>query len=71
MDGKYLSCLAFKEGDAIKVCQIAKGGRVVVVRSPWEEQPAFNTTPKAWTTIAIHNSKEAKAAVVRHKETQG
>ena len=42
---------AFKEGDAVKVCQIVKGGCVklwngVVVRSPQEERLAFNMTPK-------------------------
>ena len=42
---------AFKEGDAVKVRQLVKGGRVklwngVVVGSPQEERSAFNTTPK-------------------------
>ena len=42
---------SFKEGDAVKVRQLVKGGRVklwngVVVSSPQEERLAFNTTPK-------------------------
>ena len=42
---------SFKEGDAVKVRQLVKGGRVklwngVVVSSPQEERSAFITTPK-------------------------
>ena len=42
---------SFKEGDAVKVRQLVKGGRVklwngVVVSSPQEERSAFNTTLK-------------------------
>ena len=42
---------SFKEGDAVKVRQLVKGGRVkiwngIVVSSPQEERLTFNTTPK-------------------------
>ena len=42
---------SFKEGDAVKVCQLVKGGRVklwngVVVSSPQEVRSTFDTTPK-------------------------
>ena len=42
---------SFKEGDAVKVRQLVKGGRVklwngIVVRSPQEELSALITTPK-------------------------
>ena len=46
-----LLCPSFKEGHAVKVRQLVKGGRVklwkgVVVSSPQEERLAFITTPK-------------------------
>ena len=59
---------SFREGDAVKVRQLVKGGRVklwngVVVSSPQEERsPFYNTTPKPEQRSPSTNSEEVKPA---------
>ena len=56
---------SFKEGGAVKVRQLVKGGRVklwngVVVSSPQEVRSAFNTTPKLGQRSTSSTSRKRK-----------
>jgi len=66
----------FKEGDAVKVRQLLKGGRVklwngVVVSSPQEERSAFNTTPKPRKRSASTTPRKRKQQMTDTKTQIG
>ena len=58
---------SFKEGDAVKVRQLVKVGRVklwngVVVSSPQEKTIGVSYDSETRTKIAIHNSEEVESS---------
>ena len=67
---------SFKEGDAVKVRQLVKGGRVklwngVVVSSPQEERSAFNTTPKpGQRSLSTKTSRKQKQQMTDTKTSK-
>ena len=77
VNGRQISeplCPSSFKGDAVKVRQLVKVGRVklwklLVHRRKNDQHLEYDS--EARKMIAIHNSKEVKAADDRHKETQG